>query len=199
MKLIHKLFFRFKERLSTLIASNVRRSWFTAQGLSIGSTTLSSSVAFTWPHKVQIGNNCLIEEGVFFKHDGIWSDGKSIVVGDRVFLGRSVEFNVRKLVRIGNDSLIASGCKFIDHDHGFADLNIPMRLQPGLEDAITIENDVWLGANVTILKGVSIKSGAIIAAGAVVTRSVPAYEIWGGVPASKFGDRRYYSSSADSE
>lgn len=48
---------------------------------------------------------------------------------------------------------------------------------------ITIENDVWIGARVTILDGVKIGNGAIIAAGAVVTKDVPPYSIVGGVPA----------------
>ncbi|CAM5221057.1 Streptogramin A acetyltransferase [Alishewanella longhuensis] len=49
--------------------------------------------------------------------------------------------------------------------------------------APVIGNDVWIGANVTILRGVKISNGAIIAAGAVVTKDVPPYAIVGGVPA----------------
>lgn len=48
---------------------------------------------------------------------------------------------------------------------------------------VIIEEDVWCGANVTILKGVTIGRGCIIAAGAVVTKSIPPYSIAGGVPA----------------
>lgn len=46
-----------------------------------------------------------------------------------------------------------------------------------------IEDDVWGGANVTILKGVTVGRGSVVAAGAVVTRSCPPYSIIGGVPA----------------
>jgi len=46
-------------------------------------------------------------------------------------------------------------------------------------------NNVWIGANTVILRGVSIGDGAVIAAGAVVNHDVPSYEIWGGVPARK--------------
>ena len=49
--------------------------------------------------------------------------------------------------------------------------------------SICIGNDVWLGANCTILSGVTIGNGAVVAAGAVVTESVPPYAIVGGVPA----------------
>lgn len=48
---------------------------------------------------------------------------------------------------------------------------------------VVIEDDVWCGANVTILKGVTIGRGSIVAAGAVVTKSFPPYSIIGGVPA----------------
>ena len=48
---------------------------------------------------------------------------------------------------------------------------------------ITIENDVWLGANVTVLPGVTIHEGAIVGAGAVVTKDVPAHTTVAGVPA----------------
>lgn len=48
---------------------------------------------------------------------------------------------------------------------------------------VIIEEDVWCGTNVTILKGVTIGRGSIIAAGAVVTKDIPPYSIAGGIPA----------------
>ena len=48
---------------------------------------------------------------------------------------------------------------------------------------VTIEEDVWIGANVTILKGVTVGRSSIIAAGSLVIKDVPPYSIVGGVPA----------------
>lgn len=51
------------------------------------------------------------------------------------------------------------------------------------EQPVIIEDDVWIGARVTILPGYHICKGNVIVAGAVVTRDVPPYTIVGGVPA----------------
>lgn len=60
-----------------------------------------------------------------------------------------------------------------------------------------VGNGVWIGANVVILRGVTVGDGAVIAAGAVVTRDVPGGEIWGGVPARKMGQRRLIDAPAN--
>ena len=65
-----------------------------------------------------------------------------------------------------------------------------MNVQPNTTLPIVLENNVWLGVNAVVLKGVTIGSGAIVGAGAVVTKSVPAGEIWAGIPARKIGERR---------
>jgi len=61
---------------------------------------------------------------------------------------------------------------------------------PNTPYSFVIGNDVWIGYGAIILEGVSVGDGAIIAAGAVVTKNVPPYEIWGGVPA-KFISKRF--------
>lgn len=53
----------------------------------------------------------------------------------------------------------------------------------GCDNDVIIENDVWIGCNVTLLSGVHIGRGAVVAAGAVVCKDVPPYAIVGGVPA----------------
>ncbi|MDR3710326.1 MAG: acyltransferase [Capsulimonadaceae bacterium] len=176
-------------RGSAFFFSSLRTIWWTLLGARIGSGTIIPRLQMTWPHQVRIGAHCIIEPDILFKHDGVWCPGSSIIVGERVFIGRSSEFNIREGIRIGDDCLIASGCKFVDHDHSIQTDNGPMNKLPCPGSPIVIDEDVWLGVNVVVLKGVHIGKGAVVAAGAVVTKSIPPYEIWAGVPARKKGSR----------
>lgn len=192
MIFLQKICYRLRALLQ--IRPFLRRVWWLSQGAHFGTGTRIPTILVTWPHQICVGAGCKLEEDIFFKFDGVWSEGPSIIIGDNVFIGRGCEFNIRQRIEIGRDSLIASGCKFIDHDHGFA-LGKPMNAQPGLEAPIVLEEDVWLGVNVVVLKGVTIGKGAIVAAGAVVTKSVGTNEIWAGVPACKIGQRPPNSNS----
>jgi acetyltransferase-like isoleucine patch superfamily enzyme len=166
----------------------LRKRWYTLLGMKIGSGTILPALDVTWPNQVEIGHNCTLEHHIYFKFDGIWQPGRAIRIGNNVFLGTGCEFNISQGIEIGDGALIASGCRFIDHNHGML-IGTPMRTQPGAQQAIKLGSDVWLGCNVVVLKGVEIGSGAIVAAGAVVTKSILSNEIWAGVPARKIGQR----------
>ena len=160
-------------------------------GLKVGSKTIIYKAHFTWPHQVKIGRECICENNINFRFDGIWKPGPSIVIGDNVFIGSNSEFNICNKIHIGNDVLIASGCRFIDHNHGYRSIDQLIRLQPPDSASIIVEKNVWFGANVIVLKGVKIGAGSIVAAGSVVTTNIPAMEIWGGIPAKKISRRNY--------
>jgi acetyltransferase-like isoleucine patch superfamily enzyme len=166
----------------------LRKIYYSSLGMKIGNGTYLPKTFVTWPHQVQIGNKCTLERGVYFKYDGIWNKSRSIQISDNVFIGTGTEFNVAMGIRIGNNSLIGSGCKFIDHDHGIQ-LDTLIRTQHAPANEITIGEDVWIGSNVTVLKGVHIGNGAIVAAGAVVNKTISPFEIWAGIPAKKIGNR----------
>jgi acetyltransferase-like isoleucine patch superfamily enzyme len=151
-------------------------------GIKIGKKTSISKLYVTWPHQVSIGKNCVLENGIFFKYDGIYVKGPSIIIEDDVFIGYGCEFNINKGIIISNFSNIASGCKFIDHNHGTIEGQL-IGPQPSVKEKIVIGKDVWLGCNCIILKGVIIGDGSVVGAGSVVVKSIPPNEIWAGVPA----------------
>lgn len=85
---------------------------------------------------------------------------------------------------IGDNVMMGPECYIYTRNHTFSRTDIPMREQ-GMQDfkPVTIGNDVWIGARVTILPGVKIGNGCIIGAGSVVTKNLPDYAIGGGNPA----------------
>lgn len=177
-----KLLFRIRQHYLALILSRLRVWYWRVLGMKIGSEVRLSAVKVTWPHRVSLGNRCSLEHSIYLNCAGGYVDGLGIIIEDGCFLGSACEFNIKSRITIGPSCLIASGTRFIDHNHGI-DPDRPMKLQLEVEAAITIGADVWIGANCVILKGVTIGDGAIIAAGAVVTKSVPSMAIYGGVPA----------------
>lgn len=93
-------------------------------------------------------------------------------------------------VTMGRYVMLGPQVTIIGADHRFDVPGRPMIFagRPEMPETV-LEDDVWIGANATILAGVRIGRGSVIAAGAVVTKDVPAYEIHGGVPAKKIRDR----------
>ncbi len=71
----------------------------------------------------------------------------------------------------------------------FLNKNKLIKFQGHTERDIIIGDDVWIGYGAQIMSGVTIGRGAVVAAGAVVTKDIPPYEVWGGVPAKKIKER----------
>lgn len=90
-------------------------------------------------------------------------------------------------VMIGPHTVIAAG------SHEYRNLNVPMRHAGSFDSGpIVISDDVWIGANCTIIDGVSIGEGAVVGANSVVTKNVSAYDIVAGCPARKISNRKKY-------
>ncbi|MFV0445251.1 MAG: DapH/DapD/GlmU-related protein [Planctomycetaceae bacterium] len=115
----------------------------------------------------------------------------SIAIGKGTWIG---EFNNLRAgggaIQIGEHCLVSQFCTLVASHH--ARRKDRLIQQQGAETThcgVTLGDDVWLGAGVTITAGVRVCDGAVIGAGSVVTKDVPAYEIWGGVPARRLGER----------
>lgn len=109
----------------------------------------------------------------------------SLSVGRNTYIQSGCILNVFEgSIIIGENCMIAPRCVFMPYNHSFADTGRPMREQPLVSKGdIVLEDDVWLGVNVSIMDGVTIGQGSIIGAGSVVTHSIPPYSIAIGIPA----------------
>lgn len=113
----------------------------------------------------------------------------NIYLGSNCHIGAGATiFTTRAKLIIKSNVVFGPNVTIISGDH----MSVPCRLMNDITDSekdakydkdIIIEEDVWIGANVTILKGVTIGHSSIVSAGAVVVKDVPPYAIVGGVPA----------------
>ena len=65
-------------------------------------------------------------------------------------------------------------CSLFAENHVFSDITSSIKSQGVQQKGITIEDDCWIGSNVTILDGVTIGKGSVIGAGTLVTKDIPA-------------------------
>ncbi len=127
--------------------------------------------------KFQVGAGCILDYDTTIECSG------TLNIGERVIFGHHCTIGCKERIEIGDDCLLAEMVSIRDHDHNFESLIIPIRAQGATCAPVKIGRDVWLGAKVTVLKGVTIGDGAIIGANAVVTRDIPALAIAVGIPA----------------
>ena len=128
--------------------------------------------------KCRIGN-FLMTAGPFYIK---CTDKAEITIGDNCFFNHNCSLTAAENIVIGNQCMFANNFVVVDHDHDRKDKKILKEL---VSAPVKIGNNVWCGANVTVLKGVTIGDGAVIAAGSVVNRDVAAYSVVAGVPARK--------------
>jgi acetyltransferase-like isoleucine patch superfamily enzyme len=141
---------------------------------------LDSDVDFLrHPERVTIGSHVIVKAGARVCPT---SPSASVSIGDWTTIGHHTFIFASTSIDIGSDCLIAPFCYLVDSNHGFRRSAL-IREQPMTASPIRIGNDVWLGAGVTVLKGVSIGDGAVIAAGSVVNADVEPYTIVAGNPA----------------
>jgi maltose O-acetyltransferase len=121
------------------------------------------------------GKNVNIEPKVIFFNMSESEIGDNSGIGMCSYIGT---------MKIGRDVMIGEELMAISRNHEFVSTEIPMRLQGFQKDRpITIEDDVWIGARVTILPGIIVGKGSIIGAGSVVTKAVPPDTVVAGNPA----------------
>jgi maltose O-acetyltransferase len=123
----------------------------------------------TSPERVRIGSNCQ------FNYDVYIAGGGGVTIGDWVGFGPDA--------------------KIWSVNHRFDDPDTPWQQQDWDRKPVTIEDDVWIAANVFVMPGVTIGRGAIISAGSIVNKSIPPFAIVSGNPARVVGWRRSPTSA----
>jgi len=129
------------------------------------------------------GKNVSIFDNVYF------GNGTKISIGDNSGIGPESRLITAERITIGNDVIIGPRAMILTGNHNFSDSNIPINKQKSTALPVVIEDDVWIGANVTILPGIVIGKGAVIGAGSVLTKNVAPLTIVGGNPAKQIGMR----------
>lgn len=104
-----------------------------------------------------------------------------VIIGDHTRIG--LHNTIIGPVDIGNHVNLAQGITVTALNHNFSDTNKRIDEQGVSTNPVTIEDDVWIGANAVILPGVTIGEHCVVAAGAVVTKDVPPHSLVAGVPA----------------
>ena len=115
--------------------------------------------------------------------------GECLKIGKNVGISPNLVMFVRGKVEIGDDVIIGPNVTIVSENHNHEMNDLPIRLQGVSRKGIKIGNNCWLGANVTVLDGVTIGDTSIIAAGSLVNKDVGSNCIFGGVPAKLIRQR----------
>jgi acetyltransferase-like isoleucine patch superfamily enzyme len=180
--------YKFKKMEATLLAlskglsllpGNIRRLFWDLSRPFAGSIALGLRYALLKVDAKHVGAAVYIGRNVTILN------ATMLRVGDNVSIHENCYIDAIGGCFIGNDVSIAHSCSIITFDHDWAMVDSPIKYNPVKIAEVRINDDVWIGAAVRILKGVDVGRRSIIAAGAVVTSDVDTKSIFGGVPARK--------------
>ena len=134
-------------------------------------------------------------------HPTFFMVGRSIVSKDLIaheYSFINYDCNIGPKVELGPYVMFGPRVAVVGGDHRLDIPGVPIIFsgRPGLPRTV-VEADAWVGYGAVIMAGVTIGRGAIVAAGSIVTKDVPPYEIYGGVPAKKIGERFFDQISRD--
>lgn len=200
MKLV-KLEFKLRRwafrRLNANLSSYYTKYLFVVNNVQYGINLTSKGIPIvdvSTRSAISIGDNFRLNNGNRFNRIGrqqpcylIADKGGKINIGNNVGMSGTAII-CQKKITIGNNVRIGGNTVIYDSD--FHDLcfekrtSIPEQIGGVLTKPVTVEDNVFIGGHVTILKGVTIGSNSIIGAGSVVSKDIPANQIWAGNPAT---------------
>lgn len=138
--------------------------------------------------RIRIGPHTQIYDFVVIRAVG---GGGDVEIGAHCYLNPHCVLYSGHGITLGDYVLVGPGTVIAPANHAVARRDVPIRHQGFMASrgGVVVGDDVWIGANATLLDGARIERGAVIAAGSVVRSAVGAFEIWGGTPARKLGER----------
>jgi maltose O-acetyltransferase len=145
----------------------------------------SATISLTDNALLELGDKIIIEAYVWIQ---LTKPAPHLTIGSHSSIGRGTVVAIKGKTTIGQHTLIGPFCQINDQNHGFSKSDLIMNQLADVK-SVSIGNDCWLGAGVRILPGIIIGDGAVVGTGSVVTKNIPAYEIWAGNP-SKYIKRR---------
>ena len=151
--------------------------------------TIRGKLGLSCAGSIVIGENLTLLNDTKYNRAGIChptqlvaAKGASLTIGNNVGIS-GASIYCAESISIGNHVLIGVNCHIYDTDFHPIDYLDRRESRSGKTSPVMIEEDVWLCASVTVLKGVTIGARSVIAAGSVVTQNIPPDTIAGGVPA----------------
>lgn len=132
---------------------------------------------------MKIRRKAAVEKDVRWSYPVYVVNPKGLSIDGGTFVGEGVKLDASGGISIGRGVLISASVFITSRQHRFNDPKIQIKNQGYDYSPVLIGDDVWLGNGVKIMPGVTIGEGAVVGAGAVVTRNVPSFEVWCGVPA----------------
>jgi acetyltransferase-like isoleucine patch superfamily enzyme len=156
---------RVRQRLTQLVLTRYANARFSKN-------CYVSPDAKIYTNSLVMATNSYVCGGTVLRHD--------ITIGSSSGIGSNC--HIAGSVTLGVNTVVANSVSIFGFNHG-TDIASPMSNQPCTTLGVWIGDDCWIGANSTILDGVSIGSHSIVAAGAVVTKTFPEWSVIGGVPA----------------
>jgi acetyltransferase-like isoleucine patch superfamily enzyme len=171
------------ERITSGLVSRWRNIYYRLRGVRLRGYVWLRAIEIPRNHAdIEIDGGASLDCGVVLLCSGPIGGKPKIKIGSGTYINRRTMLDATDSLVIGRECAIGPGCYLTDHDHGFAPDTPPLAL-PMLSKPTRLEDRVWLGANVVVLKGVTIGTGSVIGAGSVVTRDVPAGCVAVGNPA----------------
>jgi acetyltransferase-like isoleucine patch superfamily enzyme len=133
---------------------------------------------------LELGDNVTIGPYSIIETSGVITDlGEGCVMGARSAIGSFSFIGAAGGVWIGEDVIMGNRVSFHSENHVFKDTSRPIREQGVTREGIWIDDDCWIGANVTFLDGARVGKGCVVAAGSVVRGEIPPFSVIAGVPA----------------